>query len=449
MIALGEMMKTMLQKIFLISLVLNIPFISLCSEIAIASDDETVSLQSLDGYEFELLVRQTQQSKTLEYLIEEVGTDKPIPLPNVTGKTLEIIVNLLIILDQKIPKDKDIYIPRAFQPHVNEALKNATNKEVIDVFAAANFLDIPYILNGLAAVIAQRIPDDILEKSEKLLLEYSYPELKKEPEIEVKEEKSYAQSIEEFIIMAYEGIKKQVIEEETEEEIEEVVEIDDLTKAGLGDLLQASVVSKDIVPYVLKHIVFRRRSGVDEEYSIADYIKEYGEPSTFAGTQLSLTPREFGETRPKLTSLFGIKEILNPETVIRLSFLNNCLVDFSLDVQGVEKPFEKFINVKSLDLNRNRLRSLPVGIFSGLSKLELLDLRSNILGSSLTPGVFAGLTKLRIIRLNNNQLSRLTPKVFAGLNLQTINLKENPLSDSQRAEFRKWEEGDTTRKLIL
>jgi hypothetical protein len=54
---------------------------------------DTVILQSKDGQDFKIEVKLAKQSETLKIVIEDAGTDAPIPLPNIDGKTLSRLVD--------------------------------------------------------------------------------------------------------------------------------------------------------------------------------------------------------------------------------------------------------------------------------------------------------------------------------------------------------------------
>lgn len=54
--------------------------------------EEIVTLQSQDNQEFKTNVKTIRMSETIKNLIEDVGIEAPIPLPNVAGKILDKVV---------------------------------------------------------------------------------------------------------------------------------------------------------------------------------------------------------------------------------------------------------------------------------------------------------------------------------------------------------------------
>ena len=52
------------------------------------ADDDIVILQSQDG-EFKIIVKVAKISITLKNLIDDVGIEKPIPIPNIRGDILD------------------------------------------------------------------------------------------------------------------------------------------------------------------------------------------------------------------------------------------------------------------------------------------------------------------------------------------------------------------------
>ena len=85
-------------------------------------------------------------------------------------------------------------------------------------------------------------------------------------------------------------------------------------------------------------------------------------------------------------------------------------------------------SLRILTLYKNTLSSLPVGIFSGLSSLNRMDIGSNQL-SSLPVGIFSGLSSLNRLNLSYNRLSSLPADSFSGLSaLSSLSLSSNRLS---------------------
>nr|ABB21097.1 variable lymphocyte receptor A [Eptatretus stoutii] len=88
--------------------------------------------------------------------------------------------------------------------------------------------------------------------------------------------------------------------------------------------------------------------------------------------------------------------------------------------------FDHLVNLDRLHLNYNKLKSLPSKIFDSLTKLTWLRLENNQL-QSLPHGVFDKLTELKELSLDNNQLKRVPEGAFDKLqNIKDLRLEENP-----------------------
>lgn len=88
--------------------------------------------------------------------------------------------------------------------------------------------------------------------------------------------------------------------------------------------------------------------------------------------------------------------------------------------------FAGLSSLEILELWDNALESLPPGVFSDLGSLERLDLAANAL-TSLSAGVFSGLRSLRHLDLRHNALETLPADVFSELPLlQRLQLSGNP-----------------------
>ncbi len=84
----------------------------------------------------------------------------------------------------------------------------------------------------------------------------------------------------------------------------------------------------------------------------------------------------------------------------------------------------------AISLIGNQLSELPADIFDGLTALEELHLGDNNLGENDLPAdIFDGLTALKQIWLNNNELTTLPEGLFSGLTLNRLHLQENDLGE--------------------
>nr|ABB21124.1 variable lymphocyte receptor A [Eptatretus stoutii] len=94
--------------------------------------------------------------------------------------------------------------------------------------------------------------------------------------------------------------------------------------------------------------------------------------------------------------------------------------------------FDQLNDLKTLDLQQNQLKSLPSGIFDKLTNLKELWLRNNKL-QSLPEGVFDKLAELKILHLLNNQLQSVPRGTFDSLSsISSIELLGNPWDCSCR-----------------
>lgn len=208
----------------------------------------------------------------------------------------------------------------------------------------------------------------------------------------------------------------------------------------VSDLLQLPPEKANQIPHRLLRELYLRYLGAPlryvpgqevgtREYSIADYIRENGQPRIYQNTLL-LQDKD-------LTSLQGIDLIENPERIERITFDYNMLsnyvdsnypVTIDPNTNIPDKPFQRFINLKSLDLQQNKFYTFPAAMFEGLGNLRVLNLHLNQL-PSLPENVFLGLGKLKKLLLYDNRLSSLPQNVFQGLeNLEELNLSSNQLS---------------------
>ncbi|XP_053484967.1 adhesion G protein-coupled receptor A3 isoform X3 [Ictalurus furcatus] len=99
-------------------------------------------------------------------------------------------------------------------------------------------------------------------------------------------------------------------------------------------------------------------------------------------------------------------------------------------------PVTSFPNrTVTLMLSTNKIQELLNGSFVGLSMLERLDIKNNII-TRIEPGAFLGLTALKRLDLSNNRIGCLSVDIFKGLtNLVKLNLSGNMFSSLSQGTF--------------
>ncbi|XP_062849628.1 adhesion G protein-coupled receptor A3-like [Trichomycterus rosablanca] len=99
-------------------------------------------------------------------------------------------------------------------------------------------------------------------------------------------------------------------------------------------------------------------------------------------------------------------------------------------------PAHSFPNrTVALILSTNKIQELLNGSFMGMSALERLDIRNNII-SRIEPGAFLGLGALKKLDLSNNRIGCLNVDIFKGLtNLVKLNLSGNMFSSLSPRTF--------------
>jgi WD40 repeat protein len=114
-------------------------------------DDDQVILQSRDGQDFKVEYKVIKQSVTIKNLIEDAGVADPIPVPNITGKTLAKIIEFLKLLHEGKGKDIDLTL--------------LLEQDLLAFTIAVNYLDAPILFDAAINECARRIfTDDLFEK---------------------------------------------------------------------------------------------------------------------------------------------------------------------------------------------------------------------------------------------------------------------------------------------
>jgi Leucine-rich repeat (LRR) protein len=135
-------------------------------------------------------------------------------------------------------------------------------------------------------------------------------------------------------------------------------------------------------------------------------IEWYGNVSNLANqTGLDLSNRNISALESSM--FFDLPKL------VKIDLYKNQLAILPLNIFSNTTRLLKFLR-----LSNNQFVTLPLGLFQGLSQLEILVLDFNRL-SSLPEGLFQDLISLKELRLDNNELSVLPENLFFNLNQVT------------------------------
>ncbi|GLT34412.1 hypothetical protein SLA2020_089290 [Shorea laevis] len=139
-----------------------------------SSTGRKITLKSSDGETFEVDEAVALESQTIKRVIEDVCTDNGIPLPNVTGKILSMVIEYC---------EKHIEAPKS-----DDELKAWYTDFVkvdpytfFDLLLAANYLNIKSLLDLTCQTVADMIKAETPEEIRKIFnYKYSTPEEEEE-----------------------------------------------------------------------------------------------------------------------------------------------------------------------------------------------------------------------------------------------------------------------------
>jgi len=116
-------------------------------------DNELVTLVSSDGVEFKIEYKDIKMAKTVQQLVEDIGTDSPIPLMEVKGNILEKVVEYCKHHSNKPDSDGD-------DPWDNEFM-DVDQNTLFELILASNYMDI----SSLLELTCQKVADMIKGKT--------------------------------------------------------------------------------------------------------------------------------------------------------------------------------------------------------------------------------------------------------------------------------------------
>ncbi len=145
--------------------------------------------------------------------------------------------------------------------------------------------------------------------------------------------------------------------------------------------------------------------------AVAGYAHPYDSIQEMLDAGEFPTGPEIRLTYHRLTSLAGIENVPNPETIVSLDLSWNKITDVP------DKVFDALVNVETLNLSNNPLKELRPDVFNKLVKLKRIDLGSTDL-QTLPEGILDSNTALEEFTISGESLVALPP----GLLRNTPNL---------------------------
>jgi len=119
----------------------------------------TVKLQSIDEQEFEVPIDVAKMSETVKHMIEDIGGDQ-IPLPNVTGKILQKVIDYCKFhLEHPTPPSEEKKDEKRTDDIIpwDQTFCNVDQATLFELILAANYLDIKPLLDLTCKTVANMI----------------------------------------------------------------------------------------------------------------------------------------------------------------------------------------------------------------------------------------------------------------------------------------------------
>ncbi|KAI1128298.1 s-phase kinase-associated protein 1 [Nemania abortiva] len=143
------------------------------------SSNQTITLIANDGVEVQASIQAVKQSITLRHMLEdllEIGTDMPVPIPEVNGETLKKCIEWCEHhrKDPYAPTTKEETPAPGSRTKLTEVpewdkdfFKFDDSELLLALLSAANYLDIPLLLQYAVSATALKILDKSTEEMRK------------------------------------------------------------------------------------------------------------------------------------------------------------------------------------------------------------------------------------------------------------------------------------------
>lgn len=257
-----------------------------------AQNPQKVIFQSNDGKLFSISLHRAELSETLKNMIADAGTQKPIQVP-IDSEIMRIIFTLLEgleLMKWRSENEQLFYAPSEFTDIVNDILfkaipkdapKEIKRKYLSEILLAAKYLQLSFVVNSLSHIIAGSVPKEARLPIMKLLL------------------------------VPYNQRNNAIAR---------------LQKNNFGFIAN---LSHDLWRYIARHLM-HYVCGANTEYSVADYVKDYGQPPLVTAYG---RPNSIDLSNKKLTSLYGLEVIQNLRSAKALWLNGNCFFEPALNPQ--------------------------------------------------------------------------------------------------------------------
>ena len=157
---------------------------------------------------------------------------------------------------------------------------------------------------------------------------------------------------------------------------------------------------------------------------------------SISSKKLTELPDEIGDLKSlKGLSISGNENLSYiPKSIGKLGKLESLsLDDNNIISENLPDVFGRLVNLRYLDLQRNKLTSIPVSIGT-LRKLGWLDLSNNNIGNENLPDIFSRLENLWRLELGGNRLTSIPASIEKLRKLSFLDLSRNNISSENLPE---------------
>ena len=134
--------------------------------------EKTITLKSSDVQSFQIGTKAASRSKLINDILKDYQDESDFPLPEVDGKTLKKIIEYLEHYKDSEPKEipkplKDSKLENVIEKWDADYILPIPKEDCVSIINAANYMDIPSLLQLACAKIAASMMDLPVEEIQK------------------------------------------------------------------------------------------------------------------------------------------------------------------------------------------------------------------------------------------------------------------------------------------